>query len=155
MAEARFMAAVGLFNGYLDSDAMIEMAHAEGYARSIRDESGEQPDWAYAIKWKATAWGMAMSAYFESVGKRYPKDAEIDAILASYGYNIEESDEEARQTAGESGLPHCPGELVQRPKMRYPVGGVRRGLFGAVILRLEFDREGQVINPEVLASVPL
>jgi TonB family protein len=154
-AEARFMAAVGLFNGYFDSDAMIEMAHAEGYARSIRDEAGEQPEWAAALKWKATAWGMAMSAYFESIGEHYPGDAEIDAILADYGYDIEESNEDARLTAGESGLPHCPGALVQRPKMRYPAGGVRRGMFGAVVLSLEFDRDGRVINPEVLASVPL
>ena len=154
LAEAKFMAAVGLFNAYRDSDSMIEMAHAEGFTRSVLNEDGEPPEWAESLKWKATAWGMAMSAYFESVGERYPKDSEIDAILASYGYDLEGLNTKAIQTAGESGLPHCPGELVQRPKMRYPAGGVQRGMYGAVILGLEFDRDGQVINPKVLASVP-
>lgn len=155
LAEAKFLAAVGLFNGQLESSAMIEMAHVEGFARSHVGDAEEAPDWVYPLAWKATAWGYAMQAYFESVGERYPSNAEIDEILASYGFDIDEANEEAMQTAGESGLPHCPGKLVQRPKMRYPAGGVRRGMFGAVILGLEFDNQGQVINPEVLASVPL
>ena len=155
LAEAKFMAAVGLFNGYRDSDAMIEMAHAEGFTRSVRTEAGDLPEWAEPLKWKATAWRMAMSAYFESAGERYPADADIDEILVSYGFDQEGANTEAIRSPGKSGLPHCPGKLIQRPKMRYPVGGARRGMYGAVILELEFDRDGQVINPEVLASVPL
>lgn len=154
-AEAKFLAAVALFNDQFESSAIIEMAHVEGFARSMAGDSENPPDWVDPLGWKATAWVYAMQAYFESVGERYPKTTEIDEILASYGFDLDEANEEARLTAGESGLPHCPGELIQRPKMKYPAGGARRGRFGAVILGFEFDRQGQVINPEVLASVPL
>ncbi len=153
-AEARFIVAMAQFNGDLDAAAMLEMAHVEGFTRAYRDQTGEQPEWAWDLKWKADAWGMAMDAYFESTRKRHPDDDEIEQILASYGADTKTLNAAAFAEIDESGLPTCAGRMIQKPKMRYPAGKVMRGKFGAVILGMEFDADGNVINPRVLASVP-
>jgi len=153
-AEARYIAAVARFSSELEDAAMIEMAHVEGFSRAYRDETGEQPEWAKGLKWKADAWGMAMDAYFESARKRHPDDAEIEQILASYGADTSSLNAIAATTVDETGLPACSGRMIQTPKMRYPAGKAMRGRFGAVILGMAFDVEGNVIDPRVLASVP-
>ena len=38
--------------------------------------------------------------------------------------------------------------------MKYPSGRGNRGRFGSIILELDLDAEGKVINPRVRASVP-
>lgn len=153
-AEARFIVALAQFNGDLDEEAMIEMAHVEGFTRAYRDETGEQPEWARDLKWKSTAWTMAMDAYFESSRKRHPSEDEIEQILATYGSDTAFANSLAAESVDEAGLPHCAGKMIQKPKMRYPTGRAMRGKFGAVILGLEFDQAGNVINPRVLASIP-
>lgn len=153
--EAKYVAAVSYFNDRQNSDAILEIAHVEGFTRHYVDDTGEHPDWANELKWKADAWGMAMEAYFESSRERYPDRNEVNAILNTYGTLEQARRIGASQTAVEYSLPHCPGRMIQRPKMRYPSGKAMRGKFGAVILGLEFDSEGNVINPTVLASVPV
>lgn len=153
-AEARFIVAISRFNGDLDEDAMIEMAHVEGFTRAYQDETGEQPEWAWDLKWKAAAWTMAMDAYFESARERHPDKDEIEQILATYGADTATANALAIASVDEAGLPHCAGKMVQKPRLRYPAGKAMRGKFGAVILGLEFDAAGNVINPRVLASVP-
>jgi TonB family protein len=154
-AETKYVAAIAYFNHRQNRDAMLEMAHVEGFARQQAGEDGELPDWAADLKWKADAWGMAMEAYFESVREKHPSEDEIDAILKSYEIDEQALNARAMQRQDESGLPQCPGRMIQRPKLRYPSGKALRGKFGAVILGLEFDAEGNVINPKVLASVPI
>lgn len=154
-AEAGYIVAVARFNGELEDEAMLEMAHVEGFTRAYRDDAGEEPEWARDLKWKAAAWGMAMDAYFESARKRHPDDADIEQILASYGADTSSLKAFAAASVDETGLPSCSGRMIQKPKMRYPAGKAMRGRFGAVILGMEFDAEGNVISPRVLASVPL
>ena len=55
----------------------------------------------------------------------------------------------------ENKLPQCEGKMIQRPKMRYPSGKAMRGMFGAVILGFELDQDGNVVDPKILASVPI
>jgi len=153
-AKARYTVAIALFHGNLEDDAMIEMAHVEGFARSYVDDTGEQPEWAWNLKWKAAAWGMAMDAYFESARKRHPSDDEIEQIRASYGADVSSLNGIENTRVDEPGLPPCSGRMLQTPKMRYPAGKALRGKFGAVILGMQFDAQGNVINPRVLASVP-
>lgn len=153
--EAKYVAAVSYFNHRQNADAILEMAHVEGFTRHFVDDVGEHPDWANDLKWQADAWGMAMEAYFESSRERYPGRDEVNAILDTYGSLEEAAYIGASETAVEYSLPHCPGQMIQRPKMRYPAGKAMRGMFGAVILGLEFDSEGNVINPRVLASIPV
>lgn len=153
--ETKFAAAVAYFNDEQAQDAMLEMAHAEGLARQFRNEMDEQPEWAWDLMWRADAWGMTMQAYFESARERYPADSEINAILDRYGADPDKMNAAVMADTDEAGLPPCPGRMIQRPKMSYPSGGARRGMFGAVILSLEFDAAGNVINPGVLASVPI
>ncbi|MFN3213269.1 MAG: TonB family protein [Henriciella sp.] len=154
-AETKYVAAVALFNHRQKSEAMSEMAHVEGFCRQQIGNAEESPEWADDLKWKADAWGMAMDAYFEAEREKHPSDNELDAILKSYNIDEDALSAKAMLSEDEAGLPHCSGRMIQRPKMRYPSGKALRGKFGAVILGLEFDDEGQVINPKVLASVPI
>ncbi|NQY40957.1 MAG: energy transducer TonB [Henriciella sp.] len=149
-AETKYVAAVAYFNDDPEPDAMLEMAHVEGFTKAYRDSLGERPDWATNLGWKADAWGIAMEAYFESDRKKPPSDAEINAILAAYPVP-----QDATETASDNPLPQCAGRMIQRPKMRYPSGKARRGMYGAVILGFELDPEGRVVNPEILASIPI
>ena len=151
-AETKYIAAVAYFNDDPVPDAMLEMAHVEGFAKAYRDSLGEHPAWANKLRWKADAWGMAMQAYFESDRKRPPSDAQINAILATYPV---QQDAASEDTEAEPKLPQCSGKMIQRPKMRYPSGKAMRGMYGAVILGFGLDPDGRVVNPEILASVPI
>nr|WP_070960848.1 energy transducer TonB [Hyphomonas sp. Mor2] len=149
--ESRFVAAVAQFNTEQSPAAMLEMAHVKGFTRRHKDSLGERPDWAIDLGWKADAWDMAMEAFFESVREAYPSDGERRTIIDAY----RTTEEEVVSRLSESGLPYCTGRMIQRPALRYPASKARNGKFGAVILGLELDADGQVINPTVLASVPV
>ena len=151
--EAKFFAAIGLFNGRQDPDAITEMAHVQGLSASVSDDAGDRPDWATDLRWKSEAWRMAMSAYFMSIGARHPSDSSIEAILDLYSPNETPLDPSAPQP--ETKLPQCAGKVIQKPKLRYSAKQSFNGMYGAVILGLEFDPNGAVVNPRVLASVPV
>lgn len=153
--EARFLQAVARFNLERAPNAMIEMAHVEGQARAFQTHIGEQPQWAIDLKWSADAWGMAMNAYFESEKEAHPSDEEIQAVLALYGTDIAARNARAARSLDENGLPFCAGRMIQRPAMRFPRVQNMRDLFGAVIVSFDLDGEGNVLNPVVLASVPI
>ena len=154
-AEASFVAAVARFNGDLEADAILAMTHVQGFATAQRDADAERADWAQDLMYKSNAWVMTMDAYFGSTRGRHPSDAEIDEILSSYDADDDTINAIASVQEDDSGLPFCAGAMQQKPKMRFPRRKQLKGMFGAVILGLEFDDEGNVINPVVLASVPL
>lgn len=154
-AEASYFAAIARFNSELEADAMIAMTHVQGFATAQQDDNGERADWAQGLMYKSDAWVLTMDAFFDSIGERHPSDDEIEEILKSYGADDETINASSADDVDDSGLPFCAGVMLQKPKMRYPRRKFRKGMFGAVILGLEFDEEGQVINPTVLASVPL
>ena len=151
--EAKFVAAVAYFNDRQNRDALVEMTHVEGLLKTHRDENGDHPDWADSLAWRADAWGMAMQAYYVSSGKRHASEEEVDAILQSYWDKVPAP--ETEEEDAEDLLPTCPGALAQRPRMKYPAVKAMRGRFGAVILNFELDEEGRVVEPKVLASVPV
>lgn len=151
--EAKFVAGVSRFNKELTPNALREMAEVEGFANSHRDSTGKRPEWADSLKWKAFAWGRTMAAYFDSLEEPRPSDFELSGIRASYG-SAETSADRGTSTSSDR-LPHCSGRMRQTPKIRYPGSRLNRGMFGTVVLELEFDAEGKVINPVVLASVPV
>ncbi|MEL7040461.1 MAG: energy transducer TonB [Pseudomonadota bacterium] len=152
--EAKYIAAVALFNDRQDRDAILEMTHVEGFARAHFDDAGEKPEWTEDLKWKAEAWRMAMQAYFESTGESHPAPSEIQEILATYPVDEHLLNALEIDSNIDTDLPQCSGRMIQRPGLRYPAGKARRGMFGAVILQLQFDENGNVVNPRVLASVP-
>lgn len=151
--DSSLLAAVALFNTERDGDAMIEMAHVEGFAAYHRDSTGERPDWATKFRWKAEAWNMAMDAFFESERKRHPADTQLSEIVASYRPEDFEP-EQAASASEEDLLPLCEGRIIQSPKLKYPAKAEKDGLVGAVILQFDLDEDGNVTNPNVLASVP-
>ncbi|NQY14070.1 MAG: energy transducer TonB [Henriciella sp.] len=151
--DASLLAAVALFNTERDGDAMIEMAHVEGFAAYHRDSTGERPDWATKFRWKAEAWNMAMDAFFETERRRHPAEEDLSAIVASYRPDDYEPTPAASEN-DEEVLPLCEGRIVQSPKLKYPAQAAKDGLVGAVIIRFDLDTDGKVANPKVLASVP-
>jgi len=155
--EAKYVAAIALFNSRQRREAVLEIAEVEGRTHAAVDEEGERLDWAEDLHWKAYAWRLAMDAYFKSGGTgRGPKEADVDAILEVWGASDEQLDARSRKSQTKDGaLPHCDGELIKRPAMRYPTGQAQRGRFGSVVLRFGFDEAGNVKEPEVLASIPL
>lgn len=153
--EARYVAAVANFNYRQSSGSMLEMAHVQGLSKQINSASDEDLEWATDLRYKSEAWRMAIEAYFTSNGDRYPSDKDIDAILETYA--ADPTSVNAAAKAGETtegNLPFCEGAIVQRPKMRYPAGKAMRGMYGALLLELNFDETGQVVDPIVRASVP-
>ena len=152
--EAKFFAAIALFNGRQDSDAMIEMAHVQGLAQSIVDETGSRPDWATDLRWKAEAWRMAMEAYFMSTNARYPSEPKVQSVLDKYPYSEQSVTEEGESLQAEETLPRCPAKMVQKPRLRYSAKQAFKGMYGAVILGFQTDSDGRVVNPRVLASIP-
>lgn len=153
--EAKFVGAISLFNGEEDASAMLEMAHVEGFTGRFREPGfDDRPVWAINIYWKATAWTMAMDAYFETAKKDHPSEDEINAVLANYKVDTETLNAAAKASEAESALPFCDGRVVQSPQLRYPARSMRKGMVGAVIMGMDFDTGGKVLNPKVLASIP-
>ncbi|MEM7328632.1 MAG: energy transducer TonB [Pseudomonadota bacterium] len=152
--DSGFVAAVALFNSRQDPSAMTEMAAVEGFARHHRATDGTRPDWATDLQWKSTAWRLAMEAYLKRVDEDHPSDRELDAIVDSYDDPGQPAASASQAVSDENALPRCPGRMRQTPKLKYPSGRTQRGVVGAVILEFEFDPDGNVINPKVLASVP-
>ena len=152
--DARFLGAVSAFNADLDPEALTELAHVEGFVSGLRDDTDTKPDWASALGYRAQAWRLAMRAYFQSMDDPHPSMDDIDAVLASYGADAIAINARAGNPTEDNALPHCPGRMRQSPALKYPYRKAKAGVVGAVILGLEFDPDGNVINPKVLASVP-
>lgn len=151
--DTRSLAAIALFNSDHDTDAMLEMAHVYGRARQIHNPDWSHPDWATKAQWSSEAWLYAMEAYFLSVNRRYPDEDALDAIKASYSQE-DHQDPPKIASRVKHKLPHCKGELDMKPKIRYPKDASYRRMFGAVILEIELDSTGAVINPKVRAAIP-
>lgn len=157
----RILSSVALFRHKRKKSAMLEMAHAQGFARQIMSNSAEDENsWARYNFYKANAWVMAMGAYFDSRGRSI-SDNDIQAVLAEYGADRESLNNEAQafeyveEETGKALLPFCEGELSMRPKLKYPSAALTNGMVGAVIIGLSTDDNGNVIDAEILASVPI
>ncbi|MEM1036071.1 MAG: TonB family protein [Pseudomonadota bacterium] len=155
--QAAYIAAIALFNDRQSPEALLEMAELEGRMSVLRGDDGERPEFAEDLYWKSQAWRGAMEAYFVSAGrKRDLEDDKVEAILSKWQITDEQINERAdlSEATGPK-LPFCEGELVQSPKVKYPRGGARDGMFGSLFLRYSFDEAGRVTDPEVLASIPV
>ena len=148
-ADSKYAAAVSYFNSDPEPEAILEMAHLRGFLRGVANEDGARAEWAIDMGWKVSAWEMAMGAYFTSVDEPYPNEGETNAIVDQYPSIPTPSSERLNP------LPHCSGKLIQRPRLDYPAAALRQGRFGALFLRMHLDDEGRVVDPEVLAAVPV
>lgn len=147
--EARHVAIISGFTDSQDIEELEEMIDLAGRLNRMRRESSETPEWMKDAYWRAEAWRMAMTAVFESRGERVPSDeaqlARIEAFSADLPPKIDEDETEK--------LRFCSGELVQRPSLVYPQEAANQGLVGAVLIGFSV-RDGQMVDPKVLASVP-
>lgn len=122
--------------------------------RSIEDARGDVPDWLETEYWESDAWVRVAEAWFMANNQqnRILTEAQREDILETYP----PVDVLGQSTNGpQDSHPFCEGELHMRPRLDYPTNAAFRGLIGVVTLRMEFDDAGNVINPEVLASVPI
>lgn len=150
--QARLIAAEARFKATQPADALLEMAHVEGFAKTYRTSDRRRPDWAKALYWRAHAWRLAMQAHFSEQRGDYPDAADIDTILSRY--HLDHEIIAPRPAAPVPDLPLCDGRIVQSPKLRPPSRAVRSNLATAVILRFDQNADGEVANAEILASVP-
>lgn len=150
--KARLIAAEARFKATQPTDALLEMAHIEGFAKSYRTSDGRRPDWAKALYWRAHAWRLAMQAHFSEQRGDYPDAADIDTLLSRY--RLDQEIIAPRLAAPAPDLPLCDGRIVQSPKLRPPSRAARSNLATAVILRFDQNTDGEVENAEILASVP-
>lgn len=156
-----FLAASTLFQDKQSKDAILEMAHVQGFAHQISvNEQNESSEWAENTYYRAMAWTHAMKAYRKSVNKKTPTNDEIESILRQYGADFETTNSEAEerdlldQDSGEAVLPFCKGELSMKPRLSYPKKAARKRQVGAVITKITTDDAGNIIDASVLASAP-
>lgn len=152
--EARLVDLTSRFNAYPKVEQFEEIVHLRGELAKVRGEAGDDaPDWVNDYYWNANAWQLAIGAYFTSVKKKHLSPKETEAILASYEEGLYTDLPPVDNSSAEEKLRLCEGSLIQKPAMRYPSGSGRKGKFGAVIVKFQFE-DGNVRDPEVLAAVP-
>ncbi|MEO9969138.1 MAG: energy transducer TonB [Hyphomonadaceae bacterium] len=160
--SAEFVAAISHFNANQDSDAQLRMTHLQGWLGQYGTKLGETaPDWVADEQARASAWGLAMGAWYTSSRtrgstKRGISPERLNAILESYTPKNVDTDPETTALdldESEGRLPFCEGELKQSPKLRYRAGDGQRGFFGAVIAGFDIE-DGRVVNLVVKAAVP-
>ncbi len=148
---------VAAFNQIQREETVLAMASHEGRLKRMHGEmqsaSATIPDWVDDHRYRATAWRMAMAAYFLSEnGPQRSKqlDTKIDEVLGELA-----DPDLPPPTPAQSGdtQPFCGGTFDMKPKLSYPRGAGRKGLFGAALMRISVT-DGKVSAVEPLAAVP-
>ncbi len=167
--NARFATIVADYTNGPNGNAQEDMVRLEGELYqmvygSAQAQAGEEPvAWLKDSYWRASAWRYAMNAYFASIdtsrtgsrlgGDKGLDEKRVDEILASYTDAVDVKPSMTDTPGVAEDLPFCEGELVQSPSLRYPSRAGFSGHIGAVIAGYRFE-DGQVVDVEVLASVP-
>ncbi len=167
---AQYLAAISLFNTKEDPEAMRQLVHLKGWLLQKADLAGKGArEWMRNMEYRASAWQLAMDAYFISTNRKTVRDQEVAQIMATYGYDkygnklgeysYEGVGEEINSIApskedSSEKLPFCDGQLNRSPRLKYPKDAGKYGRVGAVLAEVDLDETGQVIDPVVLASVP-
>lgn len=166
-SDARIVAITSSFNYDPDTEDVLDMVrHVSALKKYSASFDSNRPDWIKEQYYLADAWQMAMSAYFHSnqgtrlgTHLRGPDPKDLDARIS----DIEDETEglacgippaDNRYSPDEeSSLPFCDGNFNMSPRLRYPSRAARKGMFGAVILKVGVE-DLNVANVEVLAAVP-
>ncbi len=152
---ARRVSLVAEFMADHEKDASVKLAHHYGEIRQMHAKADVAPDWLEEEYWSSQAWLDIQEAWFLSEGKRHkalPAD-ERAAILAKYP--LQKNDDHDDDGKSSDDRPFCAGRMIQSPELDYPSAAAFRGYLGAIYLRVSLDDKGRVINPKVLASVPV
>ena len=157
-STAELLRQVAAFNTSASVDAAMGLAVLENdlmMLPNVEIRAGRSvPDWWEKNYYTTQAWRMAMAAFFDSVNERRYDAAEANRI-AEKTERLRDPASRFDNTAGDdSPLRSCSADLIQKPAMRYPGKALRKGMFGALIIRFKADENGRIYEPEVLASVP-
>jgi TonB family protein len=110
--------------------------------------SPRNPLWS--AKWKAEAWAMAIESFLQSSYAQIGSN--ISTRLDARPLN-QPAFAQHPEDASALNVPMCEGRFEGR-KLYYPANREFQGTVGAVIARMETDRDGKVTSAEVLAAVP-
>ncbi len=110
-------------------------------------EDRKGPDWLKRDYYRASAWSMAMSAYFSSSRHKGASEEEISEIMQSY------EDQEAHDHHDADGPVFCEGGMNRTPRPNYPTQNADKGLVGAALIGFDIE-DGELVNLEILAEVP-
>ena len=140
-----------LNNSRNDTYGVMADVHDQIVANLDDDEYASIRSRLWPLKWESEAWANAMAAYLTSdySGIDTLIQRKLDPrplVSPSVGY-IAEDPELAP-------YPLCEGSFEGR-RIRYPSNRAFAGVVGSVIVRLETDDKGEVIDSELLASIPL
>lgn len=115
------------------------------------DDGGRHLAQLWPLKWEAEAWAYSIEAYLTSDYEQVNSliSTKLDPrrlVQPETGYVAVDPELAA--------FPICPGEFKGR-RMRYPSSQSFSGLVGSVLVRVETDASGKVVDTELLASVPV
>ena len=125
----------------------------------------EPPEWLVRIYWRSDAWRLGLRVYFEAystrgslgsyrAGEANQKPLNQTAIQSIYSeYPLEEGGGIPGDSLDDP-RPICEGEWQRGKDVQYPNFELFEAIVGAIVVRLELDEDGNVLNPEVLATVP-
>lgn len=149
-SEAKLAAAISEFIENPKLPAMRDLAELSAELYGQHYGAGKDgPSWIKDRYWQSEAWLYAIESYFEARNAPFitgtQREALRDAVTADLPPRPRPENYDARRT--------CEGELIQKPRMKYPRGALKEGLSGAVIVGFDLN-DGTLENFEVLASVP-
>jgi hypothetical protein len=143
------LSASSLFNEERSTDALQEMADIKTWLYQKRIGEGSKD--LDKIYYNASAWQIAMKAYFRSGGGRDDRIARrIDDAVTTRMEEINQSS----KVEPSDGPSLCKGHVVSPPRPMYPRKAARKGYVGAVLMSFGFDDDGKPAHFRVLASVP-
>lgn len=167
-SDAAIAGIIAGFNRNPDTQDVVEMAEHRVALAKLSSEMSETPDWLDRHRHLAHAWQLAMHAYYRSGGGRRqtgsrlqgPDPEELETVVNSILRKMRDypkirtrvvSAEE--YDAQRNLLPFCSGEFDMKPQLRYPMRASQRGMYGAVLAKINV-KDLQVSDVEILAAVP-
>ncbi|HIG23936.1 energy transducer TonB [Henriciella sp.] len=167
-SDAAIAGIIAGFNRNPDTQDVVEMAEHRVALAKLSSETSEIPDWLDRHHHLAHAWQLAMHAYYQSGGGRRqtgsrlqgPDPEELETVVSSILRKMRDyptirtrvvSAEE--YGAQKNLLPFCSGEFDMTPQLRYPLRASQRGMYGAVLAKINVT-DLQVSDVEILAAVP-
>ncbi len=140
-----------LNNSRNDTYGVMADVHDRIVADLDDDEYASIRSRLWPLKWEAEAWADAMAAYLTSdysgIDTLIKRKLDPRPLVTPSADYFPEDPELAP-------FPLCEGAYEGR-RIRYPSNRAFAGVVGSVIVRLETDDKGEVIDSELLASIPL
>ncbi len=151
--RVQVMAGTANFLQKRDTDSYYRLADLHDSIVNDIDSATDRydRDILIALKWVVQAWVVASEGFLEinysQLGSNIDTSVKPRPLKTGRTNYLDDGRED------EDSRPYCQIQL-DLGNLRYPASSRNRGLYGAVITKMDFDNEGRGSNPSVLASVP-